>query len=427
VVKKKHTFHYKTIGWFICSLAALFYCYEYLLRIAPSVMVVDLMKTFHITATSLGLLAAMYYYAYTPLQAIVGMLVDYFGPRRILMLAIALCVLGSWMFATSHSIYVAGVGRFFIGFGSAFAFVGVLKLAAIWLPHERFATFVGITTGLGMLGAMVGDIVMSHVLKYTGWRHLLMLGTYIGVILLVLFYLFVREHHPKSRPHPSALYLPFRTLYAEFINILRNPQLWLIGFIGCMTYLSLTVFAEMWGIAFIDSAHHVPNHIAAKVNAFVFLGWFVGSPFNGWLSNVIQSRRKILITGSFLGTVMITLILFFPHISLRLMMLMLFLFGLFSSSQILCFVMARENVKLKVAATAISFINFLVMLSGIILQPLVGRLLDWQWSGKLMHSSVRLYSIANYQKALVIIPVFMLLSTFLSFYLKETYKPSYHF
>jgi len=426
-VTKKYTSRYKKIGWFICGLAALFYCYEYLLRIAPSVMVADLMQTFKITAGSLGLLAAMYYYAYTPLQAIVGILVDYFGPRRILMLAIILCAIGSWLFTASHSIYVAGAGRFLIGFGSAFAFVGVLKLAAIWLPHKRFATFVGITTGLGMLGAMIGDIVMSHAVHSIGWRQLMVLGVYIGVTLLVLFYFFVREHHPKNKPHPSALYLPFKTLYAEFLNILRTRQLWLIGLIGCMTYLSLTVFAEMWGIAFIDSAHHIPNQLAARVNSFVFLGWFIGSPLNGWLSNIICSRRKILMVGSLLGTAMITIILIFPHMNLHLLMLFLFLFGLFSSGQILVFVMARETVKLRVAATAISFINFLVMLSGIILQPLVGHLLDWQWSGEMMQTGVRAYSIATFQKSLIIIPAFMLLATVLSFYLKETYKPSYHF
>jgi MFS family permease len=424
---KKHTFHYKTIGWFICSLAALFYCYEYLLRIAPSVMVTDLMKTFHINAGSLGLLAAMYYYAYTPLQAVAGMIVDYFGPRRILITAIVFCIAGSWTFSGSHSIYIASIGRFFIGFGSAFAFVGVLKLAAIWLPHERFSTFVGITTGLGMLGAMIGDVTMSRALNYMHWRTLLMSGVYIGIVLFIFFYLFVREHRPKKTLKSKVLYLPLNTLYAEFIKILCNRQLWLIGLIGCMNYLSLTVFAEMWGITFINSVHHIPNHLAARVNSFVFLGWLVGSPFNGWLSNAVCSRRKILIVGSLLGTVMISIILFFPHMPLKLLMLSLFCYGLFSSCEILCFVMARENVKLKVAATAISFINFLVMFGGIILQPLVGRLLDWQWTQEWIQDNIRVYSISHYQKALIIIPILMVLSTILSFCLKETYKKSYHF
>jgi hypothetical protein len=131
--------------------------------------------------------------------------------------------------------------------------------------------------------------------------------------------------------------------------------------------------------------------------------------------------------GSLLGTLMITIILIFPHMNLYLLMLTLFLFGFFSSGQILVFVMARETVKLRVAATAISFINFLVMLSGIVLQPLVGHLLDWQWGGEMMQAGVRAYSIATFQKSLIIIPAFMLLSFVLSFYLKETYKPSYHF
>ena len=125
--------------WIVCGLGALFYTYEYLLRISPSVMSSELMAAYGITAGAFGNLMAIYYYAYTPMQLPVGMLMDRYGPRRILTAACAACAVGSYLFASSGHLSVAGVGRFLVGFGSAFAFVGVLKLATIWLPKERFA------------------------------------------------------------------------------------------------------------------------------------------------------------------------------------------------------------------------------------------------------------------------------------------------
>src|SRR6185437_7103252 len=70
--------------WVICGLGALYYCYEYLLRISPSVMTQELMRMYDLTATEVGLFSAYYYHAYVPLQIVLGLLMDRYGPRRLL-------------------------------------------------------------------------------------------------------------------------------------------------------------------------------------------------------------------------------------------------------------------------------------------------------------------------------------------------------
>ena len=128
---------YSVLPWVISGLGALYYCYEYFLRISPSVMIPELMKAYDLTGAEVGSLSAFYYHAYVPMQIVVGLLMDRFGPRRLLALACLCSVLGTYMFAGSHSIIIAQIGRFLIGFGAAFAFVGALKLATIWLPIYR--------------------------------------------------------------------------------------------------------------------------------------------------------------------------------------------------------------------------------------------------------------------------------------------------
>src|SRR5580700_10807591 len=106
--------------WIICTIGMLFYCYNYFLRVSPSVMQTDLMQGLHITAYQFGNLAAFYYYAYTPMQIPVGMLYDRFGTRLMQFLACLTVVLGVFIFISADNLATASLGRFFIGLGSAF-------------------------------------------------------------------------------------------------------------------------------------------------------------------------------------------------------------------------------------------------------------------------------------------------------------------
>ncbi|HLD16487.1 MAG TPA: MFS transporter [Coxiellaceae bacterium] len=413
-----HYTRFTLYGWVVCGLAALFYCYEYLLRIEPSVMMPQLMSYFHLKAAGLGFLISMYYYAYTPMQAVVGLTTDYFGPKRILTIAIAVCIVGVALFAFSSHITVAVSGRLLVGLGSSFAFVGVLKLAAMWLPHNRFAMFVGLTTALGMLGAMVGDVELTSLLGRITWRQLLNYSALFGVVFLPIFWLFVSERVDRTRERTGTPQ-SFRLLISEFLSLARSKQMWICGLIGCVMYLSLSAFAELWGIPFVNSLHFATHHFPADFNSLVFLGWLIGAPLNGWLSDKIKSRRAILINHSLISTILFSIVLYTPMTEFTLASC-LFLFGLFSSGQVLVFVVARESTSLKSTATAIGFMNLLVMLGGMTVQPLVGLLLDWHWYG-VMINNIRVYSMIDYNRALTIIPIALLVTSMMAFWLKETY------
>lgn len=402
-------------GWLVCTLAALFYCYEFLLRIQPGVMVPELMQNFSISAEGLGFLVALYYWAYTPLQIVVGSVTDYYGPRRVLIVAIGLCVIGSLMFGMTHSVYVGGVGRFLTGFGSAFAFIGVLKLASMWLPHNRFALFVGITTSLGMLGAMVGEIDMAWAVERFGWHHVVVAGALMGVVLIPLFMFFISE---RSEAGLEGSALNLHQTFSGLGTVLRNRQILLTGAIGCLLYLSLSVFAELWGVSFVRVATHLSPVQAAGMNSMVFFGWLVGSPFHGWLTDYLQSRRPQLMISSVLAGIAITLILFWPGMNTSLLYVLLFLFGFFSSAEVLCFAIARDVTRIRLVATAMAVVNCLVMLGGMIFQPFVGFLLDmFSYTGYGNE-----YSLIAYRIALLIIPVGIFSAAVLSYILKETYR-----
>jgi len=269
-------------GSVICAIAALFYCYEFVLRIIPGVLQSELSAAFgHISASTFGQLSALYYFAYSPMQVPVGILMDRFGPRRLLSLACLCCTVGSFMFSFSTSMLIAGCGRFLVGFGSAFAFVGVLSLAVHWLPRRYFSLVAGLMTTLGMLGLIYGEVKITELAGSMGLNYVLLVMVVIGLFLTGLIFLVVRDGPGGTAVKAQSL----SDFYRNIVRVLVSPQVWLIAFVGACLYTSLSVFGELWGKSYLEQAHHLTKMQAAKTISAMFLGWAVGAPLCGYFSD----------------------------------------------------------------------------------------------------------------------------------------------
>ncbi len=97
--------------WIIWAGCRRFFFCEYFARVAPGVMVPELMRDLSVTAFGLGSLSAFFYYAYISMQLPVGMLVDRYGPHKLLTIMALICGLGTFVFSKAHSIYLADLGR----------------------------------------------------------------------------------------------------------------------------------------------------------------------------------------------------------------------------------------------------------------------------------------------------------------------------
>ena len=211
----------------VCGIGVLFYAYEYLLRISPSVMEESLRAHFSLSATGFGFLSSIYYYAYVPMQLPVGILMDRFGPRRLLVLACFLCILGTFTFCNTHIYLVAVLGRFLVGAGSAFAFVGVLKLATIWLPEDKLAMVAGLTSALGTVGAMFGDNILLLAVHRVGWQQTDAYTAWFGVALIVLIWFGIHDH--KRDLESGGTINSFKRKVVDLGIIFRNKQIGING------------------------------------------------------------------------------------------------------------------------------------------------------------------------------------------------------
>lgn len=427
-MRNKNDKNYMMYGWLICSLGAAYYCYEYLLRISPSVMEPALREHFNLSATGFGFLSAFYYYAYVPLQIPVGVLLDRYGPRLLITLACLICVVGTFIFADTSLFWVAATGRFLVGLGSAFAFVGVLKLATIWLPENKLAMVSGLAAALGTVGAIFGDNLLGIMVVKLGWRETVNLTAFFGIGLAVVLWYGIRDK--KKEESSSGTIDNFSKCMADLAIIASNKQIWINGLFGCLIYLPTTVFAELWGISYLKHAHNLTQPSADFVNSMIFLGFTIGAPLMGFISDKFKRRKLPMLFGATGAAIIMMIVLYMPGLNKSSLGILMFVLGLFYSAQCIVFAVGRELSPNEAAGTAMAMTNMLVMLGAMFLQPLVGRLLDFSLAS---HSHIpgiekiplekmqQLYTGDDYQFALSIIPVGIILAAFLTFFLKETY------
>ena len=375
------------LGWLT---GALFFFYAWVLRVAPSVIVEELMRDFAVGAAVLGNLSAAYFYGYAGLQIPVGLLLDRFGPRRLMTGAALVCAGGCVLFATGETLTTVTAGRFLIGASAAFSLVGAMAVAGQWFPSDRFAVFSGLAMAAGMAGGVFGQAPLRIAVEASSWRTTTLLLALGGLALALSALTTVRDRWRGTGGILAAL--------SGLGIVLRHRQTWLIALGGLGTSAPLLGFASLWGVPFLETAYHLPRTTAATVTSAVFVGWGIGAPLYGWLSDYIGRRRSPALVGLLLQTSALAAAVYVPGLPLTALAGLCGLVGFFGSAQIVCFALARENHSPRLSGTAIGFVNGMVTGAGALFQPLVGLLLDMAWDGQTALGA-RVYDTAAYQMA----------------------------
>jgi MFS family permease len=373
------------------ALASLFFCYGFVQRVSPSVMVEELMRDFSAGAAILGNLSAFYFYAYAALQIPVGLLMDRIGPRRLMTAAAAAAAAGSVLFAASGAIEGAYLGRLLIGAGAAFSWVGVLTVLTQWFPAHRFALFTGMAQAVGMAGAIFGQAPLALSVGQIGWRPTLLVIAAIGFAIAAGLWLVVRD-----RQHEAA---SSEGIGTSLRVLLGNRETWLNAVFGLSMTAPILAFGALWAVPYLATLHGIDRAAAAGVVSFMFVGWAIGAPFVGWLSDRIGARKPVMITGALVNIVSYLALIQLPELPLAAVSAAVFVNGVGASAMVLAFACAREHNPPQMSSTAMAIVNVAVIGSGALFQPLVGVLLDLQWQGETA-GGVRVYSPEAFRFAL---------------------------
>lgn len=393
--------------------------YEFILQVAPSVMAEPMMKTFHVSAEGFGIISAFYFYAYAPMQLPAGILFDRYGPRKLMTFALVLCALGSFFFASTESVFTAAIGRFLIGIGSAFSFIGVLVLLSRWFQPHYFAILAGIAQAMSSVGAIFGEMPLAAMTGAMGWRNASFILAGAGFILAILLWSFIRDYPDKATQAKPKQRI--RDEWYRLVEVCKRSYTWITGAYAFSIWTPIAVFAALWGVPYLQEKYSISVVAASGMCSMIWIGIGVGSPLLGWLSDRLCSRRLALILSALFGLVATCILLYMPGVSMSWMYLVLFILGLGAGGQTVSFAVVKDNNPDHLVGTASGFNNLSVLVGGAIFQPLVGVILH-RIDSYVVVNGLHQYTLSSYQKALLIMPLCYLASLILaSFFLHESH------
>ena len=415
-----------TLAWLIWGLGALFYLVGFFQRVAPAVMTQELMRDFQISASGLGHLSGLYFYSYVAMQIPTGILADTLGPRKLLTAGCLVAGAGTLLFSMSTGFFSAGLGRLLIGGSVAVAFVGLLKLTSSWFPKHFYGFVAGNALSIGLIGAVTAGPPLRLLVDTFSWRPVIVVSGIITLLLGALIWVVVRNY-PRERGYMDYIAsdtgsqtAPSSRFRDNFVKVLQFRNTWLLFIIPGGTVGCILTFSGLWGVPYLVSHHGLTPGEAASLTSVLLVGWAMGSPFFGWMSDRLGKRKPLYMIGCSITAMGWALILFQENLSMPQLIPILALTGFCSGTMIISFAFAKESVPAALSGTVSGLTNMGSMMGPTLLQPLVGWILDAQWTGQ-MADGVRVYSLEAYETGFIPMMIWISLSVLLLLFTKETH------
>jgi MFS family permease len=388
-------------------LAAVYYFYQYSLRSAPSVMMAQLSSAFQLSAAGVASLAGLFYYGYSPFSLIAGAALDRLGPRTVIPVGALMAGAGALLFGTG-SLAAANIGRFLQGAGGVFALVGAVYIATKNFPASRAATLIGATQMFGMAGGSAGQFVVGPVIAAglvwsRFWQVMGIAGIVLGIVLFLLL--------PKQAAAPKSGWI--RSSAGAMGAVFRNPQSVLCGLIAGLLFIPTTILDMIWGVRYLQEAHGLEYGDSVVRSAMVPVGWIIGCPLLGWISDRIGRRKPVIAAGGLVLLACLVWILYGPRDVLPPYVLGL-VAGIASGAAMLPYTVIKEANAPQYSGTATGVINFLNFTFSALLGPAFGGLYQ------MMSRRPEQTTLANYQATFHSLLYGVALAIVLALVLKET-------
>lgn len=407
------------LGYIAFTVVLLFYFYENVLRIVPSLLANDLTVLFHLHARALADLLIVFYLIYAPMQLVVGMLFDRYPTGLLLTIALLLCSVGALLFANSAHFQTVLIARFLTGLGASFAFLSALHMTSRSFSSEYFPVTVGFVLAFGMLGSAFGEVFLNHLMVHEGWRLACFSLALVGVMLASLIMIALPSRQSGVVKSAFVGETVSFSLWRQHISCLvKKPQFWVNALIGAFLYMPILGFAMSWQIGFLQQVNAYHTGGAKHATMLVLLGWAVGAPVIGWLSLHISQQRLLLSLFATATTILLAAIIYVPGVSLTVMNGLLFCLGFCSSVQGVTFSTVRSLCDKRSMTSALALTSMIIMIASVSVY-LLGVMLDWLWEGDLINHSP-LYTVMNYQQAFLVLLAACVGAVLLTFFLRET-------
>ena len=283
----------KTNAFWVLAAGSFSYLMAVTNRSSMGVASLEATARFEVAATALSTLAVAQLIVYAAMQIPVGILLDRFGARALLVFGAASMSVGQFLVSVADVLSVAVVGRMFVGFGDAFVFISVIRLVNGWYEGSKATRVQQLTTNIGQLGQAVSAIPFAALLHQVGWNSTFMLLSGISCAVVFVGLVFIVNDRPGH--HVSSGSQTFKQVLAQLGENIRHPGVRMAFWTHFTLQSAPSVFLLLWGYPFLVQGQGFSTQDASVLlSCFVFVGFFVG-PVISWFCAKYPKRRSFLV------------------------------------------------------------------------------------------------------------------------------------
>ena len=409
-------------AWVVTLTGALFFLYEFIQMNMFNSLSQPLERTFHLGALQLGIVAAFYFISDALLVYPAGVFCDWFSSKKLLIVGMVMCIVGTWLLTLADNAWFLIVARFLAGTASAFCLLSVLRLAAQWFPPSKMGQITGVVIAFGMLGGAVSQTPLTWLIGQYGWREALRITALVGVVILAAIVLIVRDapRHKCFAALQTASHQEKLTWRQGFLCIISHQNNWLAALYIATMNLPIMLLAGLFGTQVLMQDKGVTMLQGSTASMMVFIGTIIGSPFFGYLSDRVGSRRWPMLIAAVLALLLFVLFVYMPDLSSLTCSVLFFVLGFITAAQIIGYPVVRESNPANVIGTALGFLSVFIFLLPALLQPLIGWILMTSAGGQII-AGVHWYTHLAYQHAMWVLIIGFVVSIVSAWALSETF------
>ena len=350
-------FSHKNQFFYIMLVLCAGYTVSQFLRTSIGVLSPNMMNDFNINPNDMGLLGGVFFLSFAIFQIPAGILIDRFGPRKVMSSVIIFAVLGSIIFALSNSFYSLLIGRIFMGLGCSICLMGSLVLITRWRDTNQFSKLAGIILAVGGIGGLLATTPLSYFSELYGWRLSFWLSAAVTFFVMLLYYFVLEDRDTGLFINKKNKSISPKNLF--FVLKERNFKFMIP--MSLMSYSSLVVILGLWGAPYLKDIHGLDSIERGKILMLMAISWNIGSFVFGRLRSIFGSYKRVVIFGS-IGVIFLLFVLsFISNINstyLYILFCILGFFGAFSVALISHYQVLFDKEYMGRALSTANFFNF---------------------------------------------------------------------
>lgn len=272
----------------IMAVATTAYAISVFTRSSLAAAAIPAAEQFGSSASALGALVVFQVMVYAAMQIPVGVFLDRFGPRVLLISGAALMMCGQFVVAQAETISVAYFGRMLVGLGDAATFVCMMRLIQDWNPSNRAGKLQLLMTNVGQVGQIVAAIPFALLLAFAGWQNSFNIAATVSLLGGLIIFVVLKTDSPAGVSHHDGLTL--KSSMAQLAINLKFSGARMCFWIMFVSQSSGTVFALFWGVPFLIKGQGQSSSFASSMLFIQFALALVV----GWILGTVITKRKTM-------------------------------------------------------------------------------------------------------------------------------------